>query len=81
MGSLLARFRAWWRARHRPVTMTITLPAGHPLTVTESWVDGGTFHLSIGGQAYVVRRRWWDTPASVVRKFRRALDRDRVPHG
>jgi hypothetical protein len=71
----IASLRRWWRQRSE---VTLTFPPDHPITAVIASAAPGTYSLSIGDRTYVVRARWWDTPASIARKMRRALRRGGV---
>ena len=68
----LSSIRRWWLGR---TTVTVTFPPGYgQIMVSATASDSGTFRLAIGRRVVTVRKRWWDTRASVVRKVRRAVE-------
>ena len=79
MRCLIARVRQWWRSR---TTITVTFPPGSPIVAVsvDTWPLGvlfsdrrPTYHVHVGDRSVMVRKRLWDTRASVARKIARAI--------
>jgi hypothetical protein len=69
---IVIRYRAWQRRRS---SVVLTFPAQQVQTVAVASAEPGLYTLAIGERTISVRSYWWDTPASVARKMRRAVRR------